>query len=168
MIFGKPPDDEPLDQGDILDGCPVLEAGSFIPSRPDAVEVVTFFQRVIVLTQTCDLANVRTPRINVAVPHEAGSIVTGGLLKPGDVRGPLRAGRVFGWYFLPASDEIGLPETLVDLRDLHSVPRPVVDSLVAAGKRRGRLRPLYRQHLGKHFGDTFSRIGLPEPYPTQD
>jgi len=25
---------------------------------------------------------------------------------------------------------------------------------------------LYREHLANHFADTFSRIGLPEPYDT--
>jgi len=25
----------------------------------------------------------------------------------------------------------------------------------------------YREHLAKHFADTFSRIGLPEPYETE-
>jgi len=32
--------------------------------------------------------------------------------------------------------------------------------------RRARVQPLYREHLAKHFADTYSRIGLPEPYPT--
>lgn len=34
------------------------------------------------------------------------------------------------------------------------------------GLRRARIQPLYREHLAKHFADTYSRIGLPEPYST--
>jgi hypothetical protein len=34
------------------------------------------------------------------------------------------------------------------------------------GHRRARLQSLYREHLAKHFADTFSRIGLPRPYET--
>jgi hypothetical protein len=30
-----------------------------------------------------------------------------------------------------------------------------------------RLLSPYREHLAKHFADTFSRIGLPEPYDTK-
>jgi len=33
--------------------------------------------------------------------------------------------------------------------------------------RKSRVQPLYREHMAKHFADTFSRIGLPEPYPTE-
>ncbi len=35
-----------------------------------------------------------------------------------------------------------------------------------AGRRKARVQPLYREHLARHFADTFSRIGLPEPYDT--
>jgi len=38
--------------------------------------------------------------------------------------------------------------------------------LCRAGKRRARLQTPYREHLAKHFADTFSRIGLPRPYET--
>jgi hypothetical protein len=31
----------------------------------------------------------------------------------------------------------------------------------------GLIQPLYREHLAKHFADTYSRIGLPEPYETE-
>jgi len=45
-----------------------------------------------------------------------------------------------------------------------------MDLLVALsqrGHRRARLLSPYREHLAKHFADTFSRIGLPEPYESQ-
>jgi hypothetical protein len=82
-------------------------------------------------------------------------------------RYPLRAGRVFGWYFLPAHVALGMPESIVDLRQLHTVRRDVLTALVHQGQRRARIQPLYGEHLAKHFADTFSRIGLPEPYPTE-
>ena len=77
-----------------------------------------------------------------------------------------RAGRVWGVYFLPASAESNLGEMIVDLRRLHTVRLEVLTALCQAGKRRGRVQPLYREHLAKHFADTFSRIGLPRPYET--
>jgi hypothetical protein len=39
--------------------------------------------------------------------------------------------------------------------------------LARAGRRRARLLSPYREHIAKHFADTFSRIGLPEPYDTK-
>jgi hypothetical protein len=32
--------------------------------------------------------------------------------------------------------------------------------------RLARIQTPYREHLAKHFADTFSRIGLPQPYET--
>ena len=44
---------------------------------------------------------------------------------------------------------------------------PLPDALVDQGKRRGRIRPLYREHLARHFAETYARIGLPQPYETR-
>ena len=55
---------------------------------------------------------------------------------------------------------------IVDLRRLHTVSLEMLRSLCQEGKRRGRIQSLYREHLAKHFADTFSRIGLPRPYET--
>jgi hypothetical protein len=55
---------------------------------------------------------------------------------------------------------------IVDLRRLHTVPLDLLRALCQAGKRSERVQTPYREHLAKHFADTFSRIGLPEPYET--
>ncbi len=91
MIYTCPSPDAPIDQGDILDGCPVLtiprfNADDLSVGNPDGLEVEGAFCRVLVLTQACDLAN----------------------------------------------------KTLSP----------------------------FREHLAKHLADTYSRIGLPEPYQT--
>ena len=65
-----------------------------------------------------------------------------------------------------ADAALGLPEMIADLRRLHTVKLDVLRALCAAGRRAGRVQPLYREHLAKHFADTFSRIGLPRPYET--
>jgi len=67
---------------------------------------------------------------------------------------------------LPAQPDLGLNEMIVDLRRLHTVRLDLLTSLCRGGGRRGRVPPLYREHLAKHFADTFSRIGLPRPYET--
>jgi hypothetical protein len=96
----------------------------------------------------------------------AQALVDQGLLKAADIRGPIRAGRVFGWYFLPKDDALGLPEMIVDLRRLHTVRLDLLTALCQCGQRRARVQPLYREHLAKHFADTYSRIGLPAPHET--
>jgi hypothetical protein len=167
MIFLAPPGEEAIDQGDIIDNCPILSLVSFDLDRPDSLEVKSTLQRVIVMTQTCDLANLKVSRVLVAVLLEAKSLVEQKLLKAADIRGPLRASRVFGWYYLPKSAEHGLPESIVDLRQLHTVGLDLLLRLCHRGYRRVRLQSPYREHLAKHFADTYSRIGLPIPYETE-
>jgi hypothetical protein len=167
MIFLTPTGGEAIDQGDIIDNCPILSVVSFDADRPDSLEVKSTLQRVIVMTQTCDLANLKVSRVLAAVLLEAKTLVEQKLLKAADIRGPLRAGRVFGWYYLPHSAEHGLPESIVDLRQLHTVALDLLLGLCHGGHRRARLQSPYREHLAKHFADTYSRIGLPVPYETE-
>jgi hypothetical protein len=166
MIYGKPSPDEAIDQGELIDGCPLLFFKEFPLDPSMAPEVGFAFRQVIVLTQTCDLANEKTVHANVAEVFDAQQLVDQLILKPADVKGPLRAGRVWGLYFLPASDEFGLPEMIVDFRRLHTVRLDLLKSLCRAGKCRACVLTPYREHLAKHFADTFSRIGLPQPYET--
>src|SRR5262249_12739862 len=145
-------------------GCPLLEIKEFRVDQADSVEARWDFHRVIILTQTCDFANQKTAHANAAQVIDAQWFVDQGMLKPADIKGPLRAGRIWGMYFLPADASLGLGEMIVDLRRLHTVRLDVLRALCGAGKRRGRVKSLYREHLAKHFADTFSRIGLLRPY----
>jgi hypothetical protein len=167
VIYYRPRTDVPVDQGDLIDGCPILQVVKFDPKNPDSPQVSCSTHRVVVLTQTCDLANQKTRRITVAIVHDAQLLVEQDLVRAVDIRGPIRAGRVYGWYFLPSCEACELSESIVDLRQLHTIPREVLDTLCASGRRMARIRPLCREHLAKHFADTFSRIGLPEPYETE-
>lgn len=166
MIYHLPPPNDPIDQGDIVDRCPTLYDAGYEPEVAGSMKVDYALQRIIVLTQTCDLANLKTRQVVTAVVLDAQALVDDGSLKPADVKGPIRSGRVYGWYFLPGSAELNLPEMIVDLRQLHTVRRGLLTALCGRGSRRARVQPPYREHLAKHFADTYSRIGLPEPYPT--
>jgi hypothetical protein len=167
MIYSLPGSDDPLDQGDLIDDCFILSIKEFDLEGNDPPRVNVARDRVLVLTQACDLVNQKATNVTVAVVHEAQLIVDRGLLKPADIRGPVRAARVYGWYFLPASSDLGLDEMIVDLRQLHTVRLDLLTALARSGRRRARLLSPYREHLAKHFADTFSRIGLPDPYETQ-
>ena len=167
MIYRQPPVEAPVDQGDIIEGCPLLAVREFDLANPDAVTAADALARVVVLTQACDLVNQKVSHVVIAVVHDAESLVTSGKLKATDVRGPIRAGRVFGWYFLPKNDEFGLREMIVDFRQLHTVRLDLLTALCQSRKRVARVEPLYREHLNKHFADSYNRIGLPEPYASE-
>lgn len=167
MIYRQPPPDAPIDQGDLIEGCLLIGVKTFEPQAPANVELKHSVERVVVLTQTCDLANQKVSHVVVAMVHDAETIISTGKLKAADVRGPIRGGRVFGWYFLPKNQELGLGEMIVDMRQLHTVRLDLLTALCASGRRVARVQPLYREHLSKHFADSYSRIGLPEPYETE-
>jgi hypothetical protein len=161
------PTDPALSQGDILNDCPLF---SFPTDGWDVTVAPTstsYREQVIVLTQACDLAQAKTNRAVVAVLHPAESLVSAGFVKASVVKDQVRRGQVFGLYYLPASDLLGLPESLVDLRDLHTVPLVALNRLIATGKRVGRLITPYREHLAQHFAVTYMRIALPEAYETR-
>ena len=161
MIWDVNLEGQPLSQGDVLKDCPIIV-------WENANEGRVLFERrerTIVLTQACDLAQSKAARVTVAVVHDAQTLVDRGVLKSKLIRDQVRAHRVYGWYFLPT--ESGLPELLVDLRNLHTLPRALLEELIAEGKRVARLVTPFREHMAQHFATTYARIALPEPYETQ-
>jgi len=167
MIYAAAPPEAQLSQGDIFDVCSLI----YWDDNPDAVgdtepEGLTSPERVVVLTQSCDLANNKTRLVQVAVVHEVDWIVSEGILKPATISDQVRTHRVFGWYFLPSGR--GQPESIVNLRDLHTVPRWLLERQVADGHRSCTISPPYREHLAQHFETTYSRIALPLPYDTEE
>lgn len=166
-MYRVPSLQEEISQGDIFDGCPVF---GFDPDdQPIDVENApsVWKSRVVVMTQACDLALCKTVLVVVAIVHDAQKLVEDGVLRGEQIRDKIRRHQVFGWYFLPQYDSTNLPESLVDFRNLHTVPLDILKQLNNQDKRRCRLETPYREHLSQHFANTYARIGLPEPYETR-
>jgi hypothetical protein len=165
MIYDLPNIELPVSQGDIIDGCPLfrqLATGEVVDLEE---KPAGWLSRVIVLTQACDLAHTKTNKVLVAVVHDAAELVQKGILKASVVRDQVRRGLVYDWYFLPAvSAPIKLSESIVDLRDIHTVSRRVLQHLVLQDNRIARFVTPYREHIAQHFTVTYARIGLPEPF----
>jgi hypothetical protein len=166
MIYETRDAEAPLTQGDIIEECPLVywttgrgPDGAFVRQSATSVE------RVIVLTQACDLTNTKTSNVQVAIVHATDWLVTEGILTAQTVRDQVRRHRVFGWYFLPA--DAHNPESIVDLRDLHTVPRDLLEEQIRLGHRKSTISTPYREHMAQHFAATYSRIALPEPYQTK-
>jgi hypothetical protein len=167
MLYEVPAPAEPLTQGDVLDDCPLFRLQVTADIDLDA-NPTRWHARVLVLTQACDLAQAKSTKVLVAMVQTAQFVVDQGVLKASAVRDQVRRGLVYGWYFLPAaSSPIPLPESIVDLREVHTVARPVLERLCSDGKRICRLVTPYREHLAQHFAVTYMRIGLPTAYETE-
>jgi hypothetical protein len=160
-MYYELPSTAPLMQGEIIDDCPIL----FWQTRNAGWDATESTEQVLILTQACDLSSAKTTRVQVAIVHAAQRLVDLGLLKAQTVVQNVRRHQVFGWYFLPAGER--LPESIVDLRDIHTVPVDLLLELARGGKRRCALATPFREHLAQHFSVTYSRIGLPEPYATE-
>lgn len=161
-MYEIPGTDIGLTQGDIFVDCPIVD---WIRSTSDTWEPQQYTQKVIVLTQACDLANQKTGRVQIATVHDVNQLVATNFVKATTVKDQIRTHRVFGLYFLPEFENY-LPESIVDFRDVHTVPRELLEQFIRTGKRLIRLQTPYREHLAQHFAVTFSRIALPEPYET--
>lgn len=164
MIYDFPGPTAALTQGDIIDGCPLVYW--VIDAASSGRQSASSLERVVVLTQACDLANTKTTKVQVAVVHEAARLVEMGLLKAQTIRDQVCRHRVFGWYFLPESER--QPEAIVDLHDLHTLPRELLEELILADNRVAAIKSPYREHLAQHFAVTYSRVALPEPYETAE
>jgi hypothetical protein len=168
MMYAAPAPEEPLSQGDILDACPIFGLETTAGCVDLDAAPARWRERIIVLTQACDLAHTKTTKVLVALVQPAQLLVERGILAARTIRDQVRRGLVYGWYFLPAAPvPIPLPESIIDLHDLHTVPRAVLERLIADGRRVCRLVSPYREHLGQHFAVTYMRIGLPAPYDTE-
>ncbi len=169
MIYKELPTDEMMSQGDIIDNCPMFQLRE--DSNPidlSAPVLMSWHARAIILTQACDIAQEKTKRILVAPLQKTEEIVESGDLKASTIRDHVRRGLVHGWYFLPtAPSPIELPESLIDLRTVQTMPRGVLEHLIVQGNRICRLATPYREHLAQHFAVTYSRIGLPEPLESE-
>jgi hypothetical protein len=165
LIYEQPEPADALTQGDLLDDCPILFWECPLATAPAQPESASTSVRVVVLTQACDLAQTKATRVLVAVVHQVQRLVERGVLQSKVIRDQIRTHCVYGWYFLPAGAAV--EESIVDLRDLHTVPRALLDNLIKEGKRVARIRTPFREHLAQHFSTTYARIGLPEPYPSQ-
>lgn len=167
-MFHLPQSTDALTQGDILEDCPLIALRPTMVAGPlDELPAQRWSSQIIVLTQACDLVQIKSPMVLVAPVASAQKLVDRGVMKATSVRDQVRRHQVFGWYFLPAaSAPVDLPESLVDLRDIHSISRVILEELIARGKRVATLESPYREHLAQHFAVTYMRVALPEPYPT--
>lgn len=168
-MFAASQSSDPLTQGDILADCPLIVFDTTQPTNdPSNIPLKRWRSTVVVLTQACDLAQGKVDKVLVAPIHNAEKLVEAGILKGNLIRDQMRRHLVFGWYFLPATaTPVTMPESLVDLRDVHTVPRAILEQLIASGQRMASLTSPYREHLAQHFAVTYMRVALPEPYATQ-
>lgn len=153
-----------LMQGDLLPALdipvPVGTPAEFTASEHPPIEVIT--SDVIVLSQSCDLAQGKTDWVTVA-QYERWELVSVGMgtNKRRSLQKQIRRGSVPHWALLN-EDSPGLPWSIVDFRRLFTLPRAYLEAHAGAIGPRLRMHSPYREDVAQAFARYFMRVALPE------
>lgn len=156
-----------LEQGDILFACPIIAPipGLTFPITEDTTPVDILEFDVVVMTQSCDLANENKLRDVILCPHwdllHASRMDTS-LGK--NTWNAVRRGQKYRYTMLDGwgGGEISMGIRIVDFGRIFSLPKSFVSQFAASQGRRLRLRSPYREHLSQSFARFFMRVGLPQ------
>lgn len=161
-------DGDNLEQGDIIDSCPVFVPSEQVLSNGDEPLLAWEDRDVIVMTQSCDLVAGREKVTEILLcPVWLQSELTEGYLATLKGLEDARRGNLPGYHILAPCQ---LPEyskevRVVDFRRVYSLPLNFFRRQAAAQRIRIRLMPPYREHLAQAFARFFMRIGLPTDIP---
>jgi hypothetical protein len=160
---------EELEQGDILEECPVYQPPDELAGGESLSPVFDFEDRdVIVMSQTCDLVVGREKVAEIVMcPVWQLSDYKDGFLATPKGREDVRRGNLPGYHMLAGCE---LPAAkrdvrIVDFRQILSLPTGYVRKRAGLAVQRLRLLPPYREHLAQAFARFFMRIGLPTDIP---
>ena len=161
-----------LEQGDILEDCPVFvppdELANHSVESESQVPFLCDHTHVIVMSQTCDLVKGREKLEDVLLC----AVWCPDNLKDDDMFAKVenwenaRRGRFPAFHVLAKCElkKHNCNVRLVDFRRLYSLPLSFVRARAKISPRI-RLMPPYREHLSQAFARYFMRVGLPADIP---
>lgn len=166
-------DGDDIEQGGILENCPVFVLPSEIHMDPAIAATklyeVPFESRdVIIMSQTCDMVKGREYISEVLLCSVwKRSDFTEGLMSKKDDWNNARKGRLPGFHVLNKCELKGFKRdfSVVDFRRVYSLPLGLTREIAVALGKRIRLLPPYREHLSQAFARFFMRVGLPVDIP---
>lgn len=162
-----------IEQGDILQGCPVFLPPDGLPptdfaENQQAIAEFDWIERdVIVVTQTCDLVKGREKVTEVLLCAIWSCAEVGGHLATPKGMEDARRGNLPAYHMLAACELPGFESdvAVVDFRRIYSLPLSHFRRRMASVGNRIRLLPPYREHLAQAFARFFMRVGLPVDIP---
>lgn len=165
---------EPSDwllQGDVLDGCDVPIFNILVDVAVDSEEPRTIpldTVDLIVLSQSCDLANRKAPMVACCPIHKLAAFAQFNphFERKGEWE-KVRTGRIAGLHMIASPDNPtnNTDALVVDFREIHSLPIEYVLDFVQSCGERLRLNSPYLEHLSQAFARFFMRVGLPSAIP---
>ena len=160
-----------LEQGDIIERCPVFSPPADLPhdfDKPGQPDPDFGYQHldVIVMTQSCDLLQGKAREVLLCPVWTRSDYKNGPLSKTKDWE-EARKGKFPAYHVL---NECVLPDfkrdhRVVDFRDVYTLPVAFLGERADGASSRVRLMPPYREHLAQSFARFFMRVGLPSDIP---
>ncbi len=157
-----------LAQGDCLLACITPQFGPFFDSDGGVQEVPISEEDLIVVTQSCDLANKSVGFVALCPIQavEAFEAVNPDYKTRGRWEA-VRKGRVPGLHLLPSpwKPEDNRQAFVVDFGHIISLPHTYLQRHAGDTPGRHRLRSPYLEHFSQAFARFFMRVGLPSDIP---
>lgn len=171
-----------LTQGDIIEGCPILEwdhEGVEYDQEEGTLRNFVEARRtdVIVMTQACDLAQDKVDEVIVCSAFPLADYKNA-WERHEEARGQnpterswrkhcnrINRGYIWNLAIIDSAtvEDFTTPHRVVDFHNTYTLPRGFIESyVVERGQHRFRLLPPYREHLSQSFARFFMRVGLPE------
>ena len=156
-----------LAQGDLLPECrmPLFSSNFGLSDQFDIPLAVVDF---IVMTQTCDLANLKTGSVALCPIQRLAKFeaVNPNYSKKGQWE-QVRKGRVEALHLLasPENPQDNRDALVVDFRNIVSLPFAYLTRRVAQLETRWRLQSPFLEHFSQAFARFFMRVGLPAAIP---
>lgn len=165
-------EDRVLLQGDLLQGCPILEpsvemlgGGEGLSEQSD-IPFQTY--DVVIMSQSCDLIAGKIQLV-LLCPYSSLERMTeeNAELREPKFREKIRRGEVFGHHMLNKCEYEAFHDDylIVDFRSVFALPLAFLKDFVSRSPKRLRLLPPYREHLSQAFARFFMRVGLPTEIP---
>jgi hypothetical protein len=155
-----------LAQGDLISGILVPKVRLDFPTDPviDVIEI-----DAVIATQSCDLANSKTPNALIARAHRLLEFeaVNKNYEKNRRQWNLVLRGGVHALYLLSAEDVSNNRDKMwvVDFRKVYTLPIPYLQARASDLGDRARLCSPYVEHFSQAFARFFMRVALPEDIP---
>lgn len=159
---------EDLRQGDILADCAIAIVPDQFSLESVEDELLVESRRLIVVTQSCDLANGKAPYVAMCPVQKLDE------MERADARfqsrgrwEEVRRGKIEGLYMLPSSVDVtnNRDVYVVDFRMIVSLPIGYLSRHADSLGARPRLCSPYVEHFSQSFARFFMRVGLPSQIP---
>lgn len=155
-----------LAQGDLLPDClvPVIVTPHPMFHEDDSQEVDVLTQRLIIVTQSCDLENKKVQFVALCPIHTLDEFAERNLQfsKSKNWEG-VRKGQVQHLHMMasPEFPEINTKSLVVDFGHIVSLPIEYLDNHAVSLGQRWRLSSPFLEHYSQAFARFFMRVGLP-------